>query len=258
MNELEELSALDPSRDWEPDPARRARSAAFVDELTRSPAQTGFATQTGFAARWRLVVSVAAVACAAVVGVLAVPSLLPGDLDAAYASWTPVPDRLTSTEALPEAQQCASGWSTGWIRQPTAGDVLLAERRGIATTLLIAKDDDGLVVCDILDPADGVAGASLLDPESPVPPADQVSVISQGAGGNGTWYSQVVGRAGPGVTDVDVILPGGTTIRATTRAGWWLAWWPGREGNGKADELRFVVHGSAGPMTYRESELPPD
>ncbi|GAA1595604.1 hypothetical protein [Actinoplanes couchii] len=265
MNDLELLSSLDPARDWEPDPARRARSAALIDELTASSATSGAIphpskrqsrwSSFSVASRWGLATSAAVAACAAITGVLIVPGLLPGDVDAAYASWTPVPEQLTGAEALPEAQRCAAGWTEGWANPPTAADVMLAERRGIATTLLVTKDDGGLVVCDILDPADGVAGASALDPEAVVPEAGRVSVESQGASGDKAWYSQIVGRVGPGVTDVDVVLPDDSVIRATTRSGWWLAWWPGREGNGMGEELSFVVHTAAGAKTYRGSAL---
>lgn len=246
MNELEQLSALDPARDWEPSPARRARSTSSLENLMRAPAQPE-PPGALFGSRWRITASLAA-ACAVVTAVVA--SLLPGDGDAAYASWTPVPEPLTAAEALPAAEQCAAGWSTGWEPPPAPDDVLLAERRGIATMVLIDKGADGLVACDILDPANGVSGASLLDPDSPLPAANRVTVESQLASGDTAWYSQVIGRSGPGVTDVDVILPDGTTIRATTRAGWWLAWWPGREGSGMGKELRFVVHSASGQVTY--------
>ena len=245
MNDLEQLPALDPFRDWEPPAERRARSAAFVERLvtteTRRPAR----------ARPRLLVGAVALAAAVAAGVV----LVPRHNDSAYASWTATPDELAGIHVLPQARQCAQGWGEQWRTPPAASDVVLAEQRGIATLLLVVKDETEMVDCIVLDPARGAAGAELLgDSGSPAPAGDRATVLSMGATGDQEWYSQVVGRAGPAVTRVDIERPDGTLVHASLRDGWWAAWWPGREG-GDADGVRIVVHTATGSRTAVPSRL---
>ncbi|GID26015.1 hypothetical protein [Paractinoplanes brasiliensis] len=64
----------------------------------------------------------------------------------------------------------------------------------------------------------------------------------------------VIGRADPSVTGVDVVLPDGRTIQASTSAGWWAVWWPGRRA-GQADAVHIIVHTATGSRVYRTRDL---
>ncbi|GIE34440.1 hypothetical protein Ait01nite_074850 [Actinoplanes italicus] len=165
---------------------------------------------------------------------------------------------MTGAQVLPEARACAEGWGASWGRAPVASDILLAERRGTATLLITRKGDTGdLVACTVLDPATGTTGAELLNPAADTPAPESVSIQSMGStsGDDDVWHSDVIGRAGPSVTGVDVVLPdGGRTIQASTSAGWWAAWWPGHQA-GQADAVRIIVHTATGSRTYRTGDL---
>ncbi|MEV4345008.1 hypothetical protein AB0J83_11075 [Actinoplanes sp. NPDC049596] len=231
ITDLDQLRSLDPARDYEPTPERRARATAALDQMFHRPRPAGR----------RLAFGAAALAAAAAVAFAAVQLMPTGHGNRAYASWTPTPRAAAGAEVLPQALQCAAGW-TDWKTPPTAADVVLAEKRGDTSLLLISKDGTDLTSCLILDPAQGPAGAELLDRSAPPPAADQVSTQTMSATeGTHGWYSAVVGRAGADVTRVEIKLPDGTVVRATVKNGWWAAWWPGHEG-GEADAVRVVTH----------------
>jgi hypothetical protein len=255
MTELKDLATLDPMRHWQPDAAEKVRAQLLVDGLV-SGRVTARAAQAPRPAGSRVLAGAAA-AVVLVAGGLAVSASLPGGTARAYASWTPVPRAVTGAQVLPQARSCAAGWGTSWGRAPVAADVLLAERRGTATLLITHKGDTGeLVECTILDPGGEAAGAELLNPAADPPAAGSVSVQSMGAssGDDEAWYSEVIGRADPSVTGVDVVLPDGRAIQASTATGWWAAWWPGHEA-GDADAVRVVVHTATGSRTYRSGDL---
>jgi hypothetical protein len=255
MTDLTDLATLDPVRHWRPDAVEKARAQALIDDLM-SGDLSAVAAPAPRLARRRLLAGAAAVAVLAA-GTVAASVLLPGGTPQAYASWTPIPQTVTGAQVLPQAQACANGWGTSWGRAPVASDILLAERRGTATLLITRKGDTpNLVACTVLDPAAGTTGAELLDPTADTPAPDSVSVQSMGAssGDDHVWHSDVIGRADPSVTGVDVVLPDGRTIQASTSAGWWAAWWPGHEA-GEADAVRIIVHTATGSRTYRTGDL---
>ncbi|WP_306215783.1 hypothetical protein [Actinoplanes sp. RD1] len=232
MNEWEQLSALDPMRDYEPTPERRAYAASrltFPGKAT--PKRTG-------------VLVAAAVTAAGLI-------LWPGGQEEAQASWT-TPLALAGADVLPQARACAKGWGADWRTPPGADDVLLAERRADTTLLLVAKDGGDLVSCTLF--GGEATGADLLDRSGPAPATGTATIESIGATGHEEWYSQVVGRAGAGVTKVDIELPDGTVVHTSLRAGWFAAWWPGRQG-GAADGVRVVVHTAAGATSHLPSQL---
>jgi hypothetical protein len=247
MNDLDRLSALDPMRDFEPTPERRARATAALDEMVREPAAPRPS------ATRRLVFSGAALVAAATVAVAAVQLVPSEDGNRAYA-WTAAPQAVADADALRQARQCAAGWGPDWTTTPAAADIMLSERRGTATMLLV-RDRTRLTSCFVLDPAQGVAGADLLDTSSAAPAAGRVVTESMFASeGSQGWYSSLIGRAGAGVEKVQIELPDGTKVRASLKSGWWTAWWPGAEG-GQADGVRIVVYTGEGTRTFKPSEL---
>ncbi len=240
-HDLNRLATLDPARGREPTAAEWARSRARLAEAMASERR---------ARRPRRLV----LALAAAVGVvLVVPAMLPDD--SAAQSWTPVPMGLSVPDAASAADECARSWDRGG----TAGEVVLAERRGVTTLLLMWLREGPLISCSSLG-SGKLGGAMLLADgpgrEPPLPPPGRIDLAGgMGATGSGRdTYSEVAGRIGAGVTGVDIVLPGGETVRASARQGWWAAWWPGPEA-GEVDTIRIRVHTADGTREYRQAQL---
>jgi hypothetical protein len=189
------------------------------------------------------------IAAAAVAAV--VPSFLPGPIDRAVASWTPRADEIVGVRVLPQANACAHEEGAG---SAEASDVLVAQRRGV-TTAMIIKIGNGLWEC-LVSGEDHVFGWQALT-DGPMPALATGTVTaetwsSRGEGDN--QISNLVGRAGSGVTGIDVVLDNGTKLQTMSGGGWWTAWWPGPEG-GEVDTFSIVVHTAAGIRTYRPEQL---
>ena len=161
---------------------------------------------------------------------------------------------------LPQAAACARALTDGPAERPARpSDVVLAEQRGVSA-LLVMKVGTALIECMIVDPGSSPTVMVVAD-SSDVPGAPlangQAAIETSGSVGSVDsryWYSSVVGRVGPSVTGVDVVLATGRTIRATTRSGWWAAWWPVPEGGG-AGAVSIVVHTASGTTTYPRDQL---
>ncbi len=72
-------------------------------------------------------------------------------------------------------------------------------------------------------------------------------------GVDGNSISKVIGRAGSGVTGIDVVLTNGTTIKALSAGGWWTAWWPGTEGGESA--FTIAAHTATGTTTHTPHDI---
>ncbi len=72
-------------------------------------------------------------------------------------------------------------------------------------------------------------------------------------GVDGNSISKVIGRAGSGVTGIDVVLTNGTTIKALSAGGWWTAWWPGTEGGESA--FTIAAHTGTGTGTHTPHDI---
>ncbi|WP_432843425.1 hypothetical protein [Dactylosporangium sp. CA-092794] len=246
MNELDRLAVLDPARGREPSEAEWIRSRAAVDRIVAGPRRRP-------ARRWALVGGGAAVAGAA--AAVLVPALLPGTAERAVAAWTAVPSARTGEQVLPQARACARNGVGGSAATVQPADVLLAEQRGVATLLIMRKA--GTVV-ECLSVGDDALAAMGLAGDGPLPPvaAGTVTLETMSSLGSGKhMWSNIVGLVGPGVTGVDVRLDNGRVVRASVKAGWWAAWWPGPEG-GEVDHLTVLVHTGGGTRGYRQTELP--
>ena len=249
-HDLNRLATLDPARGREPTEAEWSRSRARLEEAMTKP----LAVRRPRARRLAIGLAVATVLAAG--ATLAVPTMLP-DGDAAYASWTAVPEDPPGSEARTAARACARSWDEGGGAVP--GEIVLAERRGRTILLIMWLRGGPLINCSTLSTG-GPAGAQRLTDdrgeEPPLPPAGRVTLDGgMGATGRGDeWYSEASGRVGPGVTGVEITLPGREPVRASVRKGWWAAWWPGEEG-GKVGVIRIVVHTAGGSHSYRQDEL---
>ncbi len=149
------------------------------------------------------------VAAAAGVAILLGSSAAP-----AFAGWTaspttPVPGQLVAAE-----QHCATG----------AGTPVLTDTRGPYTASIYADgstcvDGNGIMISS----SGGGGGRS--------------SISAGGIGLNGAGESDsdghaltmVDGPAGTGVTGVTITRSDGSSVQATVKSGWYLAWWPGTE-----------------------------
>jgi hypothetical protein len=251
-HDLTRLATLDPASGREPTEGEWFRSRARLEEAMATP----FPVRRPRARR--LAIGLAAVTALATGVAVAIPTMLPAG-DTAYASWTPVPEDLSGPDTIAAADACARSWDHGG----TAGEVVLAERRGISSLLIMWLREGPLIGCWSLTAGETAGIAQLATgpgTEPPLPPAGRINLDGgMGAAGNGDErYSQASGRLGPGVTGVDIVLPNGDTVRATTRKGWWAAWWPGPEaapGPGQVSMVRIVVHNTHGTQTYRQDQL---
>jgi hypothetical protein len=246
-HDLSRLATLDPAGRREPTEEQWRRSRARLEETMANPREVRRPRAR------RLVIGLAAATLLAAGATLAVPAALP-DGDAAYASWTPVPAAMPDADARAAAGDCARTWDGA-----TAGDIVLAERRGVTVLLIMWLRGGPLIICSSLGTGHPAGAERLSDDrgaEPPLPAAGRVTLDGgMGATGIGDrWYSEAAGRVGPGVTGIDVTMPGGRTVRASVRDGWWAAWWPGHEG-GETSTIRIVVHTDAGSRSYRQDEL---
>ncbi|MEV4772961.1 hypothetical protein [Micromonospora humida] len=253
MTDLQRLAVLDPARGVQPTPADWERATSVVDRIVADRAADRPAPARRRVTR-RGVVGLVAAGAVAVVGAVTVPALLPGPMDRAFASWTPVPGALTGEQVMPQARRCAA---SGVGSEPAApvgpSDVLLAERRGVAT-LLIQRRGSGVIECMSVDDGQPTA-MTLTDGPLPPPAAGTVNLETRSSVGSGRdQYSNAVGLVGPSVTGIDLVLADGRTIRTSTGGGWWAAWWPGPEG-GEIGSITVVVHRPDGSTTHRIEDL---
>ncbi|MEV4759127.1 hypothetical protein AB0J86_29075 [Micromonospora sp. NPDC049559] len=247
--DLADLAVLDPAAGREPSPEEWIRARAAVDRMIApgEPADAR-ARPRPLGRRFALVGAVAAVAAA---GVVVVPALLPSTAEKASAAWTPEPSELTGSQVLPLARECAEAWEAG---APGADDVIVAERRGVAS-LLIMQRGAGSAECLSLDSHEVTAWMGLTEGPGATPPDGTVTIETMSSVGEGrSQYSNVVGRVGASVVGIDLVMPDGEVIRPSVRAGWWAAWWPGPEG-GEVNTFRVVVHTAAGDSAFVPGQL---
>jgi hypothetical protein len=82
--------------------------------------------------------------------------------------------------------------------------------------LLIMRRGEEIVECFGLDSSDGLGGAALTDRQPPPLPDARVTLETRAAHGeDDEAYSQVVGRVGPSVTGIDLVLSNGRKCRRT-------------------------------------------
>lgn len=248
MTDLKQFALLDPARDRQPSQAEWTRSRAALERLLVAAPSTNAQPVR----RW--VIGLTAVAAAAVAGVVAVPALLPDAADKAIASWTPEPGTLTGADVLPQAKACAGQGLGLDAATLTSADVLLADQRGAATSMIL-RQGDLVVECMSVDAENVFTTMPLTDRPLPPPGPEHITVETQSSVGEGdSQYSQIVGQIDDSVTGIDLTMNDGTTVRTSSKAGWWTAWWPGPEG-GEVDQFQIHVHTATGTKTYRQSQF---
>jgi hypothetical protein len=225
---LTQLSELDPSRGRAPSPAEWTRSNAQIERIMLDSPRP--ATKSRHLPR-RTAALVGAAAALVTVGAVAATTLMPNEN--AFASWRPIPTAATAGQALEQAEGCSTSWEQGPANPITADDVILAERRGDSQLTLMMKD---AAIIECIDIGDGpTTWMMLTSPDGklagPAATGEDVVIDTIGATGEGSaQYTNVVGRVGPDITGVSVVVSDGTEVVASVTDGWFVAWWPGADG----------------------------
>jgi hypothetical protein len=192
--------------------------------------------------RRRLVLMVAG-ALAAVT--LATLQLLPASAEQAFATWTPVAGPPDDNLLRTVGKQCAgdiqgmAGGSTEVERALAAGPVrpFLVDRRGASAVAIVTAGEDYVAACRYVgvNPKPYANGELRFHAAAFQWAAERtqalgtakltVEALSSVASGHGALAS-TYGQIATDVTKVVVVLDDGLEVQATTKDGWYLAWWP--------------------------------
>jgi hypothetical protein len=155
-----------------------------------------------------------ALGLAAAAGAGATAILLGSSAAPAFAGWTasptaPLPGQLATAE-----QRCG----------PSAGTPVLTDTRGPYTASVYA---DGSTCMQ----GNGITISSSRDGSGrSTSPAGKIQLNGTGeSDSDGHALTMVDGPTGAGVTGVTVTRSDGSSVQATAKNGWYLAWWPGTE-----------------------------
>jgi hypothetical protein len=132
----------------------------------------------------------------------------------AFAGWTASPTAPLHGQLAGAEQRCATG----------AGTPVLSDTRGPYTASIYA-DGSTCVEGNGITISSGSGGGA----ESGVPAG---AIQLNGAGesdSDGRALTMVDGPIGAGVTGVTITRSDGSSVQATVKNGWYLAWWPGTE-----------------------------
>lgn len=254
MNQQEltrSLKSLDSAPDMDLDDVTRRRAEARKAQILASarPQSAARLTRARLWRRWAL--PIAGFAAAAVTGIVLVGALTPTP---AYASWSPTPTPLSTSERAIVGTACVD--SAG----QSDADVVLAERRGDWIGVAATTPYPGVVTCLVYLPiganrADHVMSA-FSGGQGAIPTQGQFTggaiseFFQRGIFGIGTSPAAAfnVGDVGPDVAAVDITTADGEVVHATVDDGRFIAWWPGHafgnktEGNGgPAPDLSYQI-----------------
>ncbi|MGW4488688.1 hypothetical protein ACWEOE_33220 [Amycolatopsis sp. NPDC004368] len=244
------LGLLDPALGREPSETEWTRARASVERIM-SDDRTACVRRRSRVRRPRLA-AITTVAAVAAVGAVVVPSVLPSAADRAFAAWTTDPVELTSTQPLPLAEDCAQFGGGGTV---TAADVLVAERRGPATQLLLHKGP-AVAECVSFDSESVVGWTQVAGWPAAHPSGRTVTVdLLDSHGSGGDAFSNIAGRVGTDVAGVDVVRASGQVVHASVRDGWLTGWWPGADAL-DLRPIKIVVHTTDGTSaTFAATDL---
>jgi len=147
---------------------------------------------------------------AAVVGAVV---LLGSNAAPAFAGWTSSPTTPLPGQLAAAQQHCTAG----------SGTPVLTDTRGPYTASIYADGATCLQGNGIEISGGGAGNAAN---------ATAGTIELNGAGesdSDGHALTMVDGRIGSGVTGVTITRSDGSSVRATVKNGWYLAWWPGSE-----------------------------
>jgi hypothetical protein len=190
-------------------------------------------------------IGVAALAAAAAVA-LSIFGLGAGT-QRAFAGWSPIPTVPAKEQTARAQAACKARLVPFEIRGHTRGHAaphglaaerwrtMIADTRGPYTMVLLASrnaDMHCLIGPRLSQPLSiGGGEGRFSGTDAPVLPARRILQTSYGV----TWgsdrqpFSYASGRTGTDVSAVALVLADGRRVSATVTAGWFLAWWPGKQ-----------------------------
>jgi hypothetical protein len=181
-----------------PEASARLRAVDYRPRLRRFPSRPALGAM-----------GLSAAAAAGGAAVLLASSAAP-----AFAGWTARPTAPHPGQLAFAAQRC----------EASAGAPVLSDTRGPYTATIYA---DGTTCLQ----GNGITiNSSRIGGDQANPPAGAVELRGVGeADSNGDALTMVDGRIGAGVTGVTIARSDGSSVQATVKNGWYLAWWPGTE-----------------------------
>jgi hypothetical protein len=214
----------------------------------------------------RIIGVLGASATAVIAVAVAVIVTIGGTPTQALAGWTPVPKALTSSQLTAIAHSVRENWAPRC--SGPSGSIVLADVRGRYTYALFVTNPKTHVrlatIClnGVEHGSGGMRNSSVWPPRVAADRTrdflTQYGVIDQRPGVVSPFVFTMVGRVGTAVRSVAVLLSTGTKVRATVGHGWYLVWWPAKEGYSK--QLIITTNATSGSHTYEipdnNGELP--
>lgn len=202
----------------------------------QAAAATPAPSEGGARRKTRAVLVTGGLVAATTAGLLVLPPLLGGG-DSAYASWTAVPDGLSTQERHDAVEDCrdAQDDTPGPVDESSAlrgATAAIAERRGDWITVVLAGPDGFSATCttDASDPfGRGWIGSSGTLPADQAPGPRDLRATGLGVAYTSGPLSMAEGYAGTEVTAVSYDSPVHGRVVATVNAGHFALWMPGDE-----------------------------
>ena len=168
--------------------------------------------------------------------------LLGSSATPAFAGWTASPTAPLPGQLAGAQQQCGAG----------VGTPVLTDTRGPYTASIYADGSTCLQGNGVRISSDSGGGA-----EASVPAG---TIELNGAGesdSDGHALTMVDGPIGAGVTGVRITRSDGSSVQATVKDGWYLAWWPGTECALTAEVASASATSTQSFPTARDHPSPP-
>jgi hypothetical protein len=236
MNRIHDIDAtlrsLDPA-DPHVDPASaRARSdlhAILATDPTSHPRRRPWPST-------RRVVLVGGMVAAATVALVTLPSLTGGDQ--AFATWAAAPEGMSAQQRAEAATDCRKNQKDGagaeYAGDLSRADLVIAERRGVWTTVVLAGTDGFRALCIADDSArlftDAMIGSIGTATDRAAPEPRELLATDLGVGTiNAGDISLAAGAAGSDVVRVVYHSRTRGDVTATVNQGHFALWFPGDE-----------------------------
>ena len=241
--------------------ARAVTDLQLILATDRSPAPVGQPRSAGPAgrqAKGRRTAPKAALAGAMLVAVTAAVVMLPSlsGGDAAFASWTPNPDAISATdrpEAAADCREAQGGAGDDYAAQLSTAKTVIAERRGVWTTVLLAGQDGFSAMCITNESSPfysrGMIGDIGTRTDWAPPGPRGLTAVSLGSGTvDGGTLSLAAGAAGSDIIRIVYRSPAYGDVTASLSDGHFALWLPGTELENASS------NGAELEVTYRDGD----
>jgi hypothetical protein len=245
------------------DPVRQQLRDALTERADAFPYERAMARLSGvdYAPRYghrlsaRVVGALSASGTAVIAAVIAVILTVGGTPNPAFAGWTPAPKVLTSSQLSTVAHSVLAHWASKC--SGPGGSIVLADVRGRYTFALWVTNATAPVslatIClNGVPDGSGATGSSSIAADRVRGGLTEYGTISNQAGVVSPYEFTMVGRVGIDVRSVSVLLSTGTKVKATVANGWYLVWWPAKDGYSK--KLIVTATGPSGSHTYATAD----